>query len=115
MTTANPLNDLLTPQIRKYLYAAYVLAGIVVGALAVAGVDVGKAPDVLAYLAIPFGALAASNITSVPEDNYDIPDDGLSYEEAGGQPFGVSGNGGYADASEVPGLHPDPDGGLSER
>lgn len=77
----NPLNDLLSPTIRKYLYAAYVLAGFVVGALAVAGVDVGKAPDVLAYLAIPFGALAASNVTPTPGPEHD---DGLDYAEAGG-------------------------------
>lgn len=56
-----PLTDVLPPIIRKSLYVAYAIAGIIVGALAVAGVDVGKAPDVLAYLAIPIGGLAASN------------------------------------------------------
>lgn len=88
----NPLTDLLTPQIRKYLYAAYVLAGIVVGALAVAGVDVGKAPDVLAYLSIPFGALAASNVSPDLPDLYEGDVDDLSYEEAGGEPFPETGD-----------------------
>jgi hypothetical protein len=57
----NPLVDVIPVNARRYVYATYALAGIVVGALAVAGVDIGKADDVIAYLAIPFGALAASN------------------------------------------------------
>lgn len=61
---SNPLNDILPDPVRRYVYAAYVVAGLVIGALAVAGVDVGKAPDVMTYLAIPLGALAASNTNS---------------------------------------------------
>lgn len=56
----NPLT-VIPAKFRKYVYAAFALAGIVVGALAVAGVDVGKAPDVITYLGIAFGLTAASN------------------------------------------------------
>ena len=59
---SNPLTDLVPAKWRRYLYGAYVLAGLVVGSLAVAGVNVGKAPDVLAYLGIGLGLTAASNI-----------------------------------------------------
>ena len=62
----NPLTDILPAKVRKYVYAVYALAGVVVGALAVAGVEVGKAPDVLAYLGIALGLTAASN-TPAPE------------------------------------------------
>lgn len=57
----NPLTDVIPAKVRKYIYALFALAGIVVGALAVAGQDVGKAPDVLAYLSIALGLTAASN------------------------------------------------------
>lgn len=63
----NPLTDLLTPAVRKYLYAAYTLAVIIVGALAVADLDVGKAPDVLAYLGGALGLVAASNVDTSPD------------------------------------------------
>lgn len=62
----SPLTDILTPTLRKYLYAAFALAGIVIGALAIAGVDVGKAPDVLAYVGIALGLTAASNVSNAP-------------------------------------------------
>lgn len=58
----NPLVNVLTPEIRKYVYAAFTLAGIICGALAIAGVDVGKTPDVLAYLGAALGLVAASNV-----------------------------------------------------
>lgn len=64
-----PLTDLLPAEYRKFLYAAYAIAGVIVGALAVAGVDVGKAPDVIAYLGIAFGAVAASNTRDVPPED----------------------------------------------
>lgn len=57
----NPLTDILPPAARKYLYALYFVAVVVVGALAVAEVSVGKAPDVLAYLGGALGLVAASN------------------------------------------------------
>lgn len=58
----NPLTDIIPARYRRYVYAVYALAGLVVGALAVAGVDVGSAPDVLAYLGIGLGVTAASNV-----------------------------------------------------
>lgn len=62
----NPLTDIVPAHVRKYLYAAYALAGVIVGALAVAGVDVGKAPDVIAYLGIALGLAAAANTAPTP-------------------------------------------------
>lgn len=59
----NLLADIIPARFRRYVYAAYAVAGAVAGALVVAGVDVGKAPDVLAYLGIALGATAASNTT----------------------------------------------------
>lgn len=57
----NVLTDIIPARFRKYLYAAFTLAGLVCGALAVAGVDVGKTPDVLAYIGAGLGLVAASN------------------------------------------------------
>lgn len=57
----NLLTDIIPATGRKYVYALYALAGVIVGALAIAGVDVGKAPDVIAYLGIALGLTAASN------------------------------------------------------
>jgi hypothetical protein len=57
----NILTDVIPAHVRKYVYAAYALAGVIVGALAVAGLDVGKAPDVIAYLGIALGLTAAAN------------------------------------------------------
>lgn len=59
----NVLHEILPAVWRKRAYAAYALAGVLVGALAVAGVDVGTAPDVLAYLGVALGLTAASNTT----------------------------------------------------
>ncbi len=64
---SNVLTDIVPARFRKYLYALYALAGLVTGALAVAGVDVGKTPDVLAYVGIALGLTAASN-TPAPAD-----------------------------------------------
>lgn len=69
----NVLTDILPPKVRKYVYAAFALAGIIVGALAVAGVDVGKAPDVIAYVGIALGLTAASN-TPAPEPQHRLED-----------------------------------------
>ena len=57
----NPLT-LIPAKYRKYAYAAYALAVIVAGALAVAGVDTGKTTDVLAYIGAALGLTAASNV-----------------------------------------------------
>lgn len=58
----NPLVDVLTPTIRKYVYAAYALAGLQLGAFAIAGWDTGKEGGVLAYLGAALGLTAASNV-----------------------------------------------------
>jgi hypothetical protein len=57
----NLLTDIIPAAYRRYLYATYALACLIVGALAVGGVNVGTAPDVLAYVGIGIGATAASN------------------------------------------------------
>lgn len=64
----SPLTDVLPAVWRKRMYLLFALAGVVVGALTVAGVEVGKAPDVLAYLGVALGLTAASNTTSGEED-----------------------------------------------
>lgn len=55
------LKDIIPARFRKAVYAAYALAAVVIGALVIAGVNTGKAPDVLAYLGIAVGAVAAQN------------------------------------------------------
>lgn len=57
----NLLTDVVPAHVRKYLYALFALAGIIVGACQIAGVDVGKVPEVLAYVGIALGLTAASN------------------------------------------------------
>lgn len=62
----NPLVNVLTPAVRKYLYAAYALAGVILGACSVANVDTGKAADVLAYVGVALGLTAAANASVTP-------------------------------------------------
>lgn len=57
----NPLTDIIPARARKYVYALFGLAGVIVGALNVADVDTGKASDVLAYLGVALALTAASN------------------------------------------------------
>lgn len=64
----NILTDIIPASARKYLYALYTLAIVVTGALAVAGVDVHKAPDVLAYVGGALGLVAASNVPDNSDD-----------------------------------------------
>jgi hypothetical protein len=64
----NPLTGILSPRARKYLYLTYSLAALIVGALAVADVNVQKAPDVIAYLGVALGLTAASNIPTPDTD-----------------------------------------------
>lgn len=59
----NPLTDVLTPGLRKALYALLFVAGVVLGALKIAGVDTGAAAEVLAYVGAALGLTAASNVT----------------------------------------------------
>ena len=70
----NPLTEIVPARYRKYLYAAYALAGIIVGVLAVAGVDVRTAPEVLAYLGVALGITAASN-TPAPKRGLHLEQD----------------------------------------
>lgn len=60
----NPLVNVLPSKARKYLYAAFAAACLVVGALNVAQVNVGHAPEVLSYVGVAIGATAASNTVS---------------------------------------------------
>ena len=67
---SNPLVDIIPASARKYLYAAFAAACLVVGALNVAEVNVGHAPQVLSYVGIAIGATAASNISAAPQRGY---------------------------------------------
>lgn len=61
-----PLSDLLTeipPRVRKRIYQAFAVAGVVVQALNIGGVDLGTIPDVVSFLGIAVGATAAKNVT----------------------------------------------------
>lgn len=65
----NPLVGILSPTLRRWAYILFSLAGVVVGALTVLDVEVGKAPDLLAYLGTALGLVAASNTpTPDPEE-----------------------------------------------
>jgi len=64
----NPLNGILTPQIRKWLYVALALALAAVQILKVVGIDVGTADDILTVIGGLFGLTAASNVPT-PDTN----------------------------------------------
>ena len=89
----NPLT-LLPPMVRKYLYAAYGVVGLVVACVDVyfGSSDpawVQPTQDVLAYLAVPMGVLAASNTPAsaaevadaVAEAQTPVEEDDLEGEE----------------------------------
>lgn len=61
------LKDIIPAKYRQIVYSLYAIAVVVTGALAVAGVDTGKAPDVLAYLGGALGFVAAANTPAKPE------------------------------------------------
>lgn len=63
----NPFTDLIPAQVRKYLYAAYFVIGVVLGALSLLGKDVGDWLTVYAYVGTALGLVAASN-TNPPEE-----------------------------------------------
>lgn len=68
----NLLTDIVPAHVRKYLYALFALAGIIVGALNIADIDTGKAAEVIAYIGIALGITAASNVpASEPRDHID--------------------------------------------
>lgn len=66
---SNPF-AMIPPKARQWLYLAYALIGLVLGGVQVYGLshlgslDVGKALEVLAYVGIPLGFTAASNMPS---------------------------------------------------
>lgn len=60
MPTRNPLKY-LPAKYRKVAYGLYATAAVTAGALLVAGVNIGKTPDVLVYLGAALGITAASN------------------------------------------------------
>lgn len=65
------LTDIIPAKYRKIVYGLYAVAVVVAGALAVAGVDTGKAPDVLAYLGGALGVVAAANTAPSPPKGED--------------------------------------------
>lgn len=72
------IKDIIPAQYRKAVYALYALAATVVGALNVADVNTGKAVDVIAYLGIAVGAVAAGNTAETPRRGEDgVSDFGL--------------------------------------
>ena len=86
------VRTLIPPAARRWIYAIYILAGLIVGAVTVAtgGLDwTAAAERVLAYLAVPLAVLAGVNvptggdwIDSQADDGYpdllDDPDDEVS-------------------------------------
>jgi hypothetical protein len=71
------LTDIIPAKYRKVVYGLYAVAVVVAGALAVAGVDIGKAPDVLAYLGGALGVVAAANTAPTPKGEDGAGDLGL--------------------------------------
>lgn len=73
MNTRNPLTGILTPKVRRYLYAAFFVAGVALGALKLADVDTGATAQILAYIGAALGLTAASNTPS-PETTNEVTD-----------------------------------------
>ena len=98
------VRTLIPPAARRWIYAIYILAGLIVGAVTVAtgGLDwTAAAERVLAYLAVPLAVLAGVNvptggdwIDSQADDGYpdllDDPDDedDPSYGQTDGDDYG---------------------------
>lgn len=59
------LRDMIPAPVRKAIYAVYLVSGIVLGVLAIVGdwawLDTGQ--EIYAYLGIPVGAIAVTNVT----------------------------------------------------
>ena len=66
----NPLTGIVSPTVRRYIYAAYALLGVALGACQVAGVvylfwaDTTVWLNVYAYVGTALGLTAASNTPS---------------------------------------------------
>lgn len=58
------LRDMIPPAVRKAIYAVYLVAGIVLGVLAIVGdwAWLAKGQEVYAYLGIPVGIIAITNV-----------------------------------------------------
>ena len=77
------VRDLVPPTARKVIYALYIVAGLVIGAIAVAtgGLEwTAAAERVLAYLAVPLAILAGVNVHGAGDTDYegyygDVADD----------------------------------------
>ena len=76
------VRTLVPPAARRWIYAIYILAGLVVGAVTVATGDLdwtAAAERVLAYLAVPLAVLAGVNVPTggdwIDDDHSDLPDD----------------------------------------
>lgn len=63
------LKDIIPAKYRQIVYGLYAVAVVVVGALAVGGVETGTAPDVLAYLGGALGVVAAANAVPAKRDD----------------------------------------------
>lgn len=61
MPSRNPLKY-IPAKYRRVAYGLYATAAVTAGALLVAGVEIGRAPDVLVYLGAALGITAASNV-----------------------------------------------------
>ena len=70
---SNPFTQ-IPASVRKWLYLAYGVVGLVLGALQVAdvenvaGLSTDKALQVLAYVGLALGFTAASNISTIPDE-----------------------------------------------
>lgn len=65
MQNLEVLRDMIPSAIRKAIYAAYLVAGVVIGVLAIivdAASWMDTTQEVYAYLGIPVGAIALTNV-----------------------------------------------------
>ena len=58
------LVDIIPAKFRRYIYVAYAFIGLILGALAVAGVDVYTATAVYAFIGSALGLTAYSNTSA---------------------------------------------------
>ena len=66
------VRQLIPPVARIWVYAAYAVAGLIVGAIQASGATydwVEPALNVLAYLAVPMAVVAGLNVNA-PDDDY---------------------------------------------
>lgn len=102
------VRTLIPPAARRWIYAIYILAGLIVGAVTVAtgGLDwTAAAERVLAYLAVPLAVLAGVNVPAGGDWIDSQADDGYPdlLDDYGGLPVVLAegGDGELLDTSEV--------------